>query len=216
MSEAEFIEVLEQISDYERQIYTLSIKPDATLEEIDYLNHISSKLPELKDRFSILMISPDVIRSSSDIINLLKQIPIQKDKKRQAGEKLNSSGDHNDAIQYRREGDTLNQLKYDLLQLITAKKAMARGGETAKALRDLYVKQVEVNCAACEKSRQTLAGLDASAARAAAPVAAAPVAAAPAASSGWSLFGKRKGGNRKTRRRQTMRSKKSRQTKSTR
>jgi hypothetical protein len=204
MSEAEFIKVLEKISDYEGQIDTLSIKPDATPQEIAYLNHISSKLPELKDRFSILMTNPDVIRSSSDIIKLLKQIPIQEDKKRQAGEKLNSSGDQNDAIQYGREGDTLDQLKYDLLQLITAKKAMARGGETAKALRDLYVKQVEVNCAACEKARERLASLDAGSGSA---IAAAPVPApVPApAKKGW--FGR---GGRKTRRHKKRRNRQTR------
>jgi aminopeptidase N len=170
--------------------------------------NLERELPVLKDKLSLLITNPDVMRSSSDIIKLLQQISIQEDIYRLAGEKLSSSGNGKDAIQYGKEKKKLDVLNYELNQLITAKKAMARGGQAANELRDLYVKQVELNCGACEKARERLASLDASAAPAAAAAAA-----APAASSGWSLFGRKKGG-RKTRRRHTKRSKKSRQTRS--
>ena len=101
---------------------------------------------------------------------------------------------------------------------MTAKKAMIRGGQAAKDLRDLYVKQVELNCAACEKARETLAGLDAGAGAAiasAASAASAAGAAAPAPAQKKGLFGffRKGGGRRKTRRSKKSRSKR-RQTRS--
>jgi hypothetical protein len=209
MSEAELIETLENIEKYETRIAYIFRKSDSSLEEIQDSMNLERELPVLKDKLSLLITNPDVMRSSSDIIKLLQQISIQEDIYRLAGEKLSSSGNGKDAIQYGKEKKKLDLLNYELNQLITAKKAMARGGQAANELRDLYVKQVELNCGACEKAREKLASLDASAAPAAAPAAAA----AAAAPSGWSLFGRKKGG-RKTRRRHTKRSKKSRQTRS--
>jgi len=224
MSEAEFIEVLGKIRDYEGQLDSLSKKLEPTPQDTDYMSHIYSKLPELKDRFSILITNPDVIRSSSDIIKLLEKITVQEDIYRQATEKFNSSGDQNDALRYTREKRKLDQLNYDFIQLMTAKKAMIRGGQAAKDLRDLYVKQVELNCAACEKARETLAGLDAGAGPAAASAASAAgaagaagaaSAAAPAPAQKKGLFGffRKGGGRRKTRRSKKSRSKR-RQTRS--
>ena len=207
MSEAELIDVIEKIRKSETHINNILDNPDASLQEIEYSRHLESQLPILKDRLTILITNPDVMRSSPDIIRLLQQIPIQEDITRAATAKFNSSGNGKNAIQYDKEKKKLLKLKYDLIQLIDAKKTMARGGELAKELRDIHVKQVEVNCAACEKARAALASLDASSGPAAAGAPApAPAAAAPPKKKGFFGFG----GKRKTRRSKTRRSKKTR------